>query len=335
MASAAATWLKSAALPIERVRVRILRLPFWTHVIMLGVAAMVIPLWGDDYVTAVGVSILTFAMLGMGLNIVVGYAGLLDLGYSAFFAIGAYTTAIMTVKLGINFWLTLPAAIAFAGIAGTILGYPTLRLRSDYLAIVTLGFGEIVRILFTNWDYVDGPNGVWNIPTPPFFGLESSPDFPYQTYFYVIGVGLVLIALVFARNLSLSRLGRGWVAVREDEFAAEAVGVPTLNLKLLAYTMGGMWAGLAGAFFASRVSAINPSSFTFLLSSQILIRYTPLDWSTAPAGVDPRRAGAPDPSDARVLVAPIPAGTVLPTDTVFTVNWQALSAADGHSTVAS
>ena len=271
MASAPATWLKSAAAPIERARVRVLRLPFWTHVIMLGVAAMVIPLWGDDYVTAVCVSILTFAMLGMGLNIVVGYAGLLDLGYCAFFAIGAYTTAIMTVKLGINFWLTLPPAIAFAGIAGAILGYPTLRLRSDYLAIVTLGFGEIVRILFTNWDYVDGPNGIWNIPTPPFFGLENSPDFPYQDYFYGIGVVLVLIALIFARNLSLSRLGRGWVAVREDEFAAEAVGVPTLNLKLLAYTMGGMWAGLAGAFFASRVSAINPSSFTFLLSSQILI----------------------------------------------------------------
>lgn len=271
MASAAATWLKSAADPIERVRARILRLPFWTHVIMLGVAAMLIPLWGDDYVTAVGVSILTFAMLGMGLNIVVGYAGLLDLGYCAFFAIGAYTTGIMTVDLGINFWLTLPLAIIFAGIAGAILGYPTLRLRSDYLAIVTLGFGEIVRILFTNWDYVDGPNGIWNIPTPPFFGIESSPDFPYQTYFYVIGVVLVLISLIFARNLSLSRLGRGWVAVREDEFAAEAVGVPTLNLKLLAYTMGGMWAGLAGAFFASRVSAINPSSFTFLLSSQILI----------------------------------------------------------------
>jgi branched-chain amino acid transport system permease protein len=271
MASTATSILKSVADPLERTRARFLGLPFWVHLIAFGAAAMLIPLWGDDYITAVGVSVLTFAMLGMGLNIVVGYAGLLDLGYSAFFAIGAYTTAILTVKFGINFWLTLPAAIAFAGIAGTILGYPTLRLRSDYLAIVTLGFGEIVRILFTNWDYVDGPNGIWNIPTPPFFGFENSPDFPYQTYFYVIGVGLVMIALVFARNLSLSRLGRGWVAVREDEFAAEAVGVPTLNLKLLAYTMGGMWAGLAGAFFAARVSAINPSSFTFVLSSQVLI----------------------------------------------------------------
>jgi branched-chain amino acid transport system permease protein len=263
--------LRMAESPVGRGWGWIRRLPFWLQLVLIGLAAMAVPLYGDDYVTSVGVSVLTFAMLGMGLNIVVGYAGLLDLGYSAFFAIGAYTCAIMTVKLGISFWLTLLPAVAFAGIAGTILGYPTLRLRSDYLAIVTLGFGEIVRILFTNWDYVDGPNGIWNIPTPPLFGLENSPDFPYQTYFYVIGVILVLIALVFARNLSLSRLGRGWVAVREDEYAAEAVGVPTLNLKLLAYTMGGMWGGLAGAFFASRVSAINPSSFTFTLSSQILI----------------------------------------------------------------
>jgi branched-chain amino acid transport system permease protein len=271
MAWSVAARLRSAVAAVDRGWSRIQRLPFWIQVILLGVAAMVVPLYGDDYVTAVAVSVLTFAMLGMGLNIVVGYAGLLDLGYCAFFAIGAYTTAILTVDLHVDFWLTLPLAIAFAGIAGAILGYPTLRLRSDYLAIVTLGFGEIVRILFTNWDYVDGPNGIWNIPVPPLFGLENSPDFPYQNYFYVIGVVLVLIALIFARNLSLSRLGRGWVAVREDEFAAEAVGVPTLNLKLLAYTMGGMWAGLAGAFFASRVSAINPSSFTFLLSSQILI----------------------------------------------------------------
>ena len=250
---------------------RLQRLPFLAQLLIVAVLSLGVPLYGDDYVTSVAVSVLTFAMLGMGLNIVVGYAGLLDLGYAAFFAIGAYTTAIMTVKLGQDFWLTLIPAIAFAGTAGAILGYPTLRLRSDYLAIVTLGFGEIVRILFTNWSYVDGPNGIWNIPAPPLFGLENSPDFPYETYFYVIGVALVLIALVFARNLAFSRLGRGWVAVREDEFAAEAVGVPTLNLKLLAYTMGGMWAGLAGAFFASRVTAINPSSFTFTLSSQILI----------------------------------------------------------------
>jgi branched-chain amino acid transport system permease protein len=271
MATAATARLRSATAPVGRVWDRVRRLPFWVQLILLAAVAALLPLYGDDYVTSVGVSILTFAMLGMGLNIVVGYAGLLDLGYSAFFAIGAYTSAILTVFWHVDFWLTLVPAIAFAGIAGTILGYPTLRLRSDYLAIVTLGFGEIVRILFTNWNYVDGPNGIWNIPTPPFFGLENNADFPYVTYYYAIAVVLVLIAIIFARNLSLSRLGRGWIAVREDEFAAEAVGVPTLNLKLLAYTMGGMWGGLAGAFFAARVTAINPSSFTFTLSSQILI----------------------------------------------------------------
>ena len=266
MASSQAA-LKSVTAPLSKVRERIGRLPWWLQLAIVVGLAMLVPLYNDDYVTSIGVSVLTFAMLGLGLNIVVGYAGLLDLGYAAFFAIGAYTTAIMTVKLGFNFWTTLLPAIALAGMAGAILGYPTLRLRSDYLAIVTLGFGEIVRILFTNWDYVDGPNGVWNIPSPSLFGF----DLVDQNSYYVIGVILVLIAIIFARNLSYSRLGRGWVAVREDEFAAEAVGVPTLNLKLLAYSMGGMWAGLAGAFFASRVSAINPSSFTFLLSSQILI----------------------------------------------------------------
>ena len=276
MATAAQT-IERMSGPPGRVLRQVQRLPFLVQLLLLGVLAMSLLLYGDDYVTSVGVSVLTFAMLGMGLNIVVGYAGLLDLGYCAFFAIGAYTTAIMTVKLGFNFWTTLLPAIAFAGIAGAILGYPTLRLRSDYLAIVTLGFGEIVRILFTNWDYVDGPNGVWNIPSPSVPGIDLGSgrliivELVDQSSYYVIGVILVLIALYFARNLSFSRLGRGWVAVREDEFAAEAVGVPTLNLKLLAYTMGGMWGGLAGAFFASRVSAINPSSFTFVLSSQILI----------------------------------------------------------------
>ena len=259
--------LQAIAAPLQSVRNRVAWLPFWAQLAVVVVVSMLVPLYGDDYVTSVGVSVLTFAMLGLGLNIVVGYAGLLDLGYSAFFAIGAYTAAIMTVKLGFNFWLTLVPAMVFAGTAGAILGYPTLRLRSDYLAIVTLGFGEIVRVLFTNWDYVDGPNGVWNIPSPSIFGFELVD----QNAYYVLGVILVIGSLVFARNLSRSRLGRGWVAVREDEFAAEAVGVPSLNLKLLAYTMGGMLAGLAGAFFASRVSAINPSSFTFQLSAQILI----------------------------------------------------------------
>jgi len=270
-----AVWWKPALPGMKAIRnvgaagnARWSRIPYTIQValVLLVVGAATL-LYGDDYVTAVGVSVLTYGMLGLGLTIVVGYAGLLDLGYAAFFAIGAYTCAILTTDFHASFWVTLPFSVAFAGIAGTLLGYPTLRLRSDYLAIVTLGFGEIVRVMFQNWDYVGGPNGVWNIPAPSLFGKElySQPDF------FVIGLVLVGIALVFGRNLAYSRLGRGWLALREDEFAAEAVGVPTLRVKLLAYTMGGMWAGLAGAFFASRLSAINPTSFSFVLSSTILI----------------------------------------------------------------
>lgn len=275
--------LAAAWAPVRSAMIALYRLPLWVQLLVVATLALLVPIFDVRVWTSVGASVLTFAMLGLGLNIVVGYAGLLDLGYSAFFAIGAYTTAILTVKLHQDFWSTLIPAVVFAGLAGAILGYPTLRLRGDYLAIVTLGFGEIVRILFQNWDYVDGPNGIWNIPSPqfggrdltaivnPVFSTVTGHDFTSQHAFYIIGLALCLLALLATHNLAGSGLGRGWVAVREDEFAAEAVGVPTLRLKLLAYTMGGMWAGLAGAFFASRVSAINPSSFTFQLSVTILI----------------------------------------------------------------
>jgi len=244
------------------------RFPFWVRVIaFLAIVGAVVLLNGDNYVTAVAVSVATYAMLGLGLNIVVGFAGLLDLGYAAFFAIGAYTSALLMTQAHWNFFATLPLAVLFTGTAGAILGYPTLRLRSDYLAIVTLGFGEMTRIAITNWDYAGGPNGVWNIPWPKAFGYE----FNTQGAFLVVSLCLLAIAMIFAQNLDHSRLGRGWVAMREDEFAAEAVGVPTLRLKLLAYVMGGMWAGLAGAFFATRIGTIDPTSFTFQLSVLVLI----------------------------------------------------------------
>jgi branched-chain amino acid transport system permease protein len=249
-------------------RDQLTRLPFWLRVIaFLAIVGAVVLLNGDNYVTAVAVSVATYAMLGLGLNIVVGFAGLLDLGYAAFFAIGAYTSALLMTQAHWNFFATLPLAVLFTGTAGAILGYPTLRLRSDYLAIVTLGFGEMTRIAITNWDYAGGPNGVWNIPWPTAFGYE----FNTQAAFLVVSLCLLAIAMIFAQNLDHSRLGRGWVAMREDEFAAEAVGVPTLRLKLLAYVMGGMWAGLAGAFFATRIGTIDPTSFTFQLSVLILI----------------------------------------------------------------
>jgi branched-chain amino acid transport system permease protein len=249
-------------------REQLTRFPFWLRVIVfLAIVGAAVIVNGDNYVTAVAVSVATYAMLGLGLNIVVGFAGLLDLGYAAFFAIGAYTSALLMTQAHWNFFATLPLAVLFTGTAGAILGYPTLRLRSDYLAIVTLGFGEMTRIAITNWDYAGGPNGVWNIPWPSAFGYE----FNTQAAFLVVSLCLLAIAMIFAQNLDHSRLGRGWVAMREDEFAAEAVGVPTLRLKLLAYVMGGMWAGLAGAFFATRIGTIDPTSFTFQLSVLILI----------------------------------------------------------------
>jgi branched-chain amino acid transport system permease protein len=249
-------------------REQLTRFPFWVRVIaFLAIVGAVVVINGDNYITDVAVSVATYAMLGLGLNIVVGFAGLLDLGYAAFFAIGAYTSALLMTQAHWNFFATLPLAVLFTGTAGAILGYPTLRLRSDYLAIVTLGFGEMTRIAITNWDYAGGPNGVWNIPWPSAFGYE----FNTPAAFLVVSLCLLAIAMIFAQNLDHSRLGRGWVAMREDEFAAEAVGVPTLRLKLLAYVMGGMWAGLAGAFFATRIGTIDPTSFTFQLSVLILI----------------------------------------------------------------
>jgi len=250
------------------VRDRFDRTPFWSRVIVvLALIGATVIFNGDDYVTAVAVSVATYAMLGLGLNIVVGYAGLLDLGYAAFFAIGAYTSALLMTEAHWTFFATLPLAVLFTGTAGAILGYPTLRLRSDYLAIVTLGFGEMTRITFNNWEYAGGPNGILNIPWPNFFGYELST----QADFFVVGLVLLAIAMIFAHHLDHSRLGRGWVAIKDDEFAAESVGVPSLRLKLLAYVMGGMWGGLAGAFFATRIGAIDPFSFTFQLSVLVLI----------------------------------------------------------------
>jgi branched-chain amino acid transport system permease protein len=240
---------------------------FWVRVLLfIGVLAL-LPLFGNDYITSVFVTIVTYAILGIGLNIVIGQAGLLDLGYAAFFAIGAYTTALLMTKADWNFFYTVPVALAVAGVAGALLGYPTLRLRSDYLAIVTLGFGEMTRIAVTNWDYAGGPDGVWNIPPPVVFGYTVTS----QSGFFWMSLPLLATALIFTQHLSQSRIGRGWLALRDDEFAAEAVGLPTLRLKLTAYIVGGLWGGLAGAFFATRIGLINPMSFTFVLSSQVII----------------------------------------------------------------
>ena len=229
--------------------------------------AAAVPFFANNYIVDVGLTIITYAILGLGLNIVVGYAGLLDLGYAAFFAIGAYTTALLETLAGLSFWATLPASLGLAATSGVVIGYPTLRLRSDYLAIVTLGFGEIVRITATNLSITGGPNGIYGINPPSILGLEISS--PRQIY--ELGMGFLLIVLLFAVRLSRSRLGRAWTSLREDESAAEAVGVPTLFVKLLAYVMGALIGGFGGSLFAARFGTIDPTGFTYLQSVTILI----------------------------------------------------------------
>ena len=236
-------------------------------IVALLAVAIALPAVSSNYVVDVGLTIVTYSILGLGLNIVVGYAGLLDLGYAAFFAIGAYTTALLETLLGFSFWETLPFSLGFAGISGIFIGYPTLRLRSDYLAIVTLGFGEITRIVATNLEITGGPNGIYGIASPSVFGYEiSSPRAVYE-----LGMAFLIAVLVFAVRLGRSRLGRAWTSIREDEAAAEAVGVATLRVKLLAYVMGALIGGIAGSLFAARFGTIDPTGFTYLQSVTILI----------------------------------------------------------------
>ncbi|WP_042259330.1 branched-chain amino acid ABC transporter ATP-binding protein/permease [Paraburkholderia heleia] len=239
----------------------------WVVSGVLIALAIALPQFASGYIVDVGLTIITYAILGLGLNVVVGYAGLLDLGYAAFFAIGAYTTALLETLLHFSFWATLPFSLAFAGASGVVIGYPTLRLRSDYLAIVTLGFGEITRIVATNLDITGGPNGIYGIEPPSLFGFEfSSPR-----SVYVLGMAFFIVVLVFAVRLGRSRLGRAWTSIREDEAAAEAVGVATLRVKMLAYVIGALIGGLAGSLFAARFGTIDPTAFTYLQSVTILI----------------------------------------------------------------
>jgi branched-chain amino acid transport system permease protein len=235
---------------------------------ILVVATLLVPLISDNYVLEILSNSFFYIVLCLGLNIVVGFAGLLDLGYAAFFAVGAYTTGILTSHYGWNFWLTIPAALVFSIMAGVIIGGPTLRLRSDYLAIVTLGFGEITRIAARNLkDISGGPSGLIGISRPSFFGLELNQ---IQHYYYAFFV-LVLLAIFVSYRLQHSRLGRAWQYVREDEDAAEAMGIDRVAIKLYAYIIGAVFAGVAGCFFAAKMTAISPDSFQFMQSATILM----------------------------------------------------------------
>jgi branched-chain amino acid transport system permease protein len=232
--------------------------------------------------------VLTYVMLGSGLNIVVGLAGLLDLGYVAFYAVGAYSFALLAMNFGWSFWMCLPFAGLFAALWGCTVGLPVLRLRGDYLAIVTLAFAEIVRIVLLNWTNVtNGPNGISDIPRPTFFGLpfgasnaggETFSTFfglPHDPIYAIIFLYYVIFALAIITNLITLRLrrlpiGRAWEAMREDEIACRSLGINTTVIKLSAFATGAMFGGFAGAFFATRQGFISPESFTFIESATIL-----------------------------------------------------------------
>jgi branched-chain amino acid transport system permease protein len=210
----------------------------------------------------------TYILLALGLNIVVGYAGLLDLGYVAFFGIGAYTLAYLGTVHGWPFWPTVLMGVFLTAMSGVILGAPTLRLRGDYLAIVTLGFGEIVRITAVNTEALGGARGITPIPHPPsIFGVQFRLD-PLP-YYYLIVI-LIMLVIIFSLRLQRSRVGRAWTAIREDEDAAELMGVPTFRFKLLAFATGAMIGGLTGAVFAGKVIFIAPTNFPFILSATVL-----------------------------------------------------------------
>lgn len=233
---------------------------------LLALLLLAPPVLGG-YATVILTNAFLYVVLALGLNIVVGYAGLLDLGYAAFFAVGAYTVGILTERFGVNFWASLPAALLIAGLAGVIIGGPTLRLRSDYLAIVTLGFGEIVRISARNLKITGSASGLTGIQQPWLFGWHIAT----QRDFYYVFLLLAVLAVFISARLAGSRLGRAWLYVRYDEDAAEAMGIDRVRVKLAAYIIGAMFGATAGAFFAVNLGAISPESFSFNQSVLILM----------------------------------------------------------------
>ena len=288
-----APWLARRALRPRPEHVPRARLARWLVPFTLGFAIVYPPLalsitgvqgavkWIDNF----GVQILIYVMLGWGLNIVVGLAGLLDLGYVAFYAVGAYSYALLADSFGLSFWILLPVAGCLAAFWGILLGFPVLRLRGDYLAIVTLAFGEIIRLILINWVPVtNGYAGISSIPRPTFFGipfnasdegfaarfgLEFSPI--YRTIFlYYLILALALITAAMTVRLRRLPIGRAWEALREDEIACRSLGINTTNTKLTAFAMGAMFAGFAGSFFAARQGFISPESFTFMESAVIV-----------------------------------------------------------------
>ncbi|AZO11050.1 MULTISPECIES: high-affinity branched-chain amino acid ABC transporter permease LivM [unclassified Mesorhizobium] len=239
--------------------------------------------WVDNF----GIQILIYVMLAWGLNIVIGLAGLLDLGYVAFYAVGAYAYALLGTHFGLSFWILLPAAGCMAAFWGVMLGFPVLRLRGDYLAIVTLAFGEIIRLVLINWrEVTNGSAGISGIPKVSFFGLMSfnvsDPNYIakvlgiaqsgayYKIFLYYLILGLCFLTAFVTIRLRRLPVGRAWEALREDEIACRSLGINTTTTKLTAFATGAMFGGFAGSFFAARQGFVSPESFVFLESAIIL-----------------------------------------------------------------
>ncbi len=275
---------------MDRLSAQVQRAAKFLGPLMLGVA-IVLPFLpvADRRLLDVAILVVTYIMLGWGLNIVVGLAGLLDLGYVAFYAVGAYSYALLAMHFDLGFWICLPFAGVMAAFAGILLGFPVLRLRGDYLAIVTLGFGEMVRVILLNWyEFTRGPDGISGIPRPTFFGLPFTRRPPEGTqsfheffgltfspldriiFLYYLILVLALITNFFTLRIRKLPVGRAWEALREDEIACRSIGINPRNTKLTAFSIGAMFGGFGGSFFATRQGFISPESFTFIESAIIL-----------------------------------------------------------------
>ena len=260
--------------------------------VLLAITYPFLTIWASGglvtgrYWVDLGVLVMTYVLLGWGLNIVVGLAGLLDLGYVAFYAVGAYTFALLTMNFGMSFWVCLPIAGLIAATFGVVLGFPVLRLRGDYLAIVTLAFGEIIRLVLINWrSFTGGASGINQIPRPGFFGLEfvatgeksfsqffGIPFSPVHRliFFYYVILGMAFLVLLVTIRLRRLPIGRAWEALREDEIACRSLGISVVNTKLTAFALGAMVGGFAGTVFAARQGYISPSDFTFIQSALVV-----------------------------------------------------------------
>lgn len=239
-------------------------------ILTLSLIVLILPFLLKASITSVLTSALIFIILGLGLNIVVGLGGLLNLGYAAFYAVGAYTYGILHMNFGIGFWLALPLGGLASAIFGALVGLPVLRLKGDYLAIVTLGFGEMTRIILQNFDILTkGPSGIANIAKPTFFG-HTFARIGSTRYIYLIALALVILIIFIVMRMENSRVGRSWVAMREDDIAAEAMGIDITKSKMTLFIISSAIAGVAGVLMAAKTSFINPDSFTLMESVMIL-----------------------------------------------------------------